>query len=76
MSKVRVLKDIEVDGVTYTSGSFVDLPDAVAKSLVGSVDANKEAVDAAENVLKLELVKHKPAAETATSAQAKGAETR
>ena len=74
--KVRVLKDITVDGVNYAAGAFVDLPDAIAKPLdkVGSVDADKEAIAycAAEGI---ELVSHK-AAENAASVAAADPEQR
>lgn len=74
-TKVRILVDVKLDGQSYAPNSVVDLPSAVAKSLVesGQADANKEAVAYCIKELGAEVTVHVDSAVAEAAAAAKAA---
>ena len=73
-TKVRILTDVNIDGVSYKANQVVDLPAATAKAQQesGAVDAHKEAVSYCVNELGAQVVIHQlpVAAETEASQEA------
>lgn len=59
-TKVRILTDVKIDGVSYQANQVVDLPAATAKAqqAAGAVDAHKEAVAYCVNELGAVAVIH------------------
>lgn len=62
-TKVRVLSDIQIEGVSYKPNQVVDLPANLAKqqASAGTVDPTAEAVDYCLAELKAEVIVHAPA---------------
>lgn len=69
--KVRVLVDVELDGVKYKPNHLVSFPEALAKVLIdqGQADASKGAVAYCEGELGLKAIPHEGAAEAAVRAE-------
>lgn len=71
-TKVRVLADSQVEGITYKPNQVVDFPAGVAKQLVaaGNADASAEAIAYCTDELHAEVIVHKaPKAEDAAAQQ-------
>lgn len=59
-TKVRILTDVNVQGVDYKPNQVVDVPAAIAKQLAGagSADASADAVAYCVDELKAEVIVH------------------
>lgn len=77
MKRVRMLADMQVDGLQYKTNQIVDFPDAIAKTLTASnpeqgltpqADASAAGIEYCARDLKAEPIVHEEAAERSAKA--------